>query len=155
MNIKSIILSLVLFIVVLLAGLAAVLPGARADGPPRHPAPPPGAPPSIWAHSGSMVALLANGPYRQFVYDYPRPGMAEVGVRPGTLLFDGQRNGWTYAGTAFLFPPGCPAVPYPVSGPVSPDERVVTMYGPAPRVDWTCNIHGYFNDTLVFSLVGR
>jgi hypothetical protein len=106
---------------------------------------------SLWNHNGSLMGLMADGPYRQFVYEQPRPGMAQVGVRPGTLLFDGRRDGNQYLGTAYLFPPTCPRIAYDVSGPVSWNDLQVTMYGLAPIVDRNCQVIGYRNDTLVFS----
>jgi hypothetical protein len=75
-------------------------------------------PSSLWNHNGSLMGLVANGPYRQFVYEPPRSGMIQVGVRPGTLLFDGRKDGYQYTGTAYVFPPNCPPVGYYVSGPL-------------------------------------
>jgi hypothetical protein len=108
---------------------------------------------SLWSHNGSLMGLMADGPSRRFVYERVREGMARVGVRPGTVLFEGQKDGNQYTGTAYIFPPNCPSVAYDVSGPVSPDDRQVTMFGQAPRVDSRCRIFGYRDDVLVFSYV--
>jgi hypothetical protein len=79
--------------------------------------------------------------------------MIEVGAQPGTLLFEGQSTGGTYAGTAYIFNRGCGPVPYKVQGPILDDGRRVAMIGQAPRVDKNCNVIGYSNDKLEFTLV--
>jgi hypothetical protein len=108
---------------------------------------------STWEHSGSTVYLSANGVKRQFYYQNPRPGMQQEGVRPGTLLFDGRRTRNQYSGTAYIFSRRCGAVPYSVSGAVSPDDRTVTLYGNAPSgFNAHCQVIGYTPDVLVFNL---
>jgi hypothetical protein len=106
---------------------------------------------SIWDHNGSAVSLSADGASRKFYYQAPRAGLQEVGIQPGTLLFDGRRDGNRYSGTAYVFSQLCGALAYPVSGPVSPDERSVTMYGKAPSVSANCRVVGYRDDVLVFT----
>jgi hypothetical protein len=108
-------------------------------------------PPSTWEHNGSTVQLFANGAKRQFYYQNPRPGMQQEGVRPGTLLFDGQRRGSQYSGTAYMFSRACGAVGYAVSGAVSADDRQVTLYGNAPRLDAYCRVSGSAPDVLIFN----
>jgi hypothetical protein len=76
----------------------------------------------------------------------------EVGVRPGALLFDGRRNRNQYSGMAHVFSKGCSALPYAVTGVVSPDERTVTMYGKAPIVNSSCRVVASRDDALVFNL---
>jgi hypothetical protein len=108
-------------------------------------------PSSLWNHNGSTMSLTANGDNRTFVYEYPRPGMAGVGVAPGTVLFDGYRDYDHYVGTARLFPPGCETVSYSVAGPVSSNDLQVTLYGYAPVIDRNCRQIGTRLDTLVFT----
>lgn len=105
-------------------------------------------------HNGSLMVVEPYGQGRMNIrYSQPRPGLWEVGVRPGTLLINGRwANGALYA-TAFVFPPGCPPAPYPVKGVATPDG-VLTLIGPAPLVDpYLCAILGVVwsaNSTLVF-----
>ena len=106
---------------------------------------------SYWDHNGSVVSLTANGATRRFYYEMPRAGLEAIGVKPGTLLFRGRKEGDTYSGTAFIFAPNCPPTPYEVSGTVSAGDRQVTMYGQAPRVGAGCRITGYRSDTLIFA----
>jgi hypothetical protein len=106
---------------------------------------------SIWDHNGSAVYLSADGAGRRFYYQAPRGGLQEVGVQPGTLLFDGRRDENRYSGTAYVFSKFCGALAYAVSGPVSPDQRSVTMYGKAPTLDSNCRVVGYRDDVLVFT----
>ncbi len=88
-----------------------------------------------------------------FYYARPRAALEERGVTSGQLLFEGERSGNIYAGTARIFAtPPCGEFTYKVEGPVSADQRTVTMYGRAPRVNSNCEITGYRDDTLVFTL---
>jgi hypothetical protein len=106
---------------------------------------------STWDFSGSSVALFAHGNQREFRYDVPRPGMAEEGVRAGTLLFKGRVINGQYAGRAYMFSKKCGSVPYEVSGLISSDYRNVTMYGKGPRLDpVTCQTVSYRDNVLVF-----
>jgi hypothetical protein len=78
--------------------------------------------------------------------------MWNVGVRPGDVLFEGIRDGYTYSGTAYVFPPRCnDSFPYQVSGNVSGNDLRVVLYGAAPVVNARCQITGYKSDTLVFT----
>ncbi|KGJ65548.1 hypothetical protein LUI11_32200 [Bradyrhizobium diazoefficiens] len=107
---------------------------------------------TLWQHNGSIVALSATGARRQFHYRTPSADLLEIGVQPRTLLFDGRRDRDKYTGTAYVFSRVCGALPYAVAGPVSPDQRAVTMYGKAPVVDSSCRVLGHRDDVLVFSL---
>lgn len=104
---------------------------------------------SLWDHNGSVVSLEASGANRKFVYSVPRTGLP---VKAGTVLFTGRRIGDEYEGTAFRFSSSCPARSYPVRGPVSSDQKKITVSGQAPRMDDSCRIVGSFQDTLVFTL---
>lgn len=101
-----------------------------------------------WEHNGSIVTLQAGGERRQFHYSQPRAGLP---VNPGTLLFTGRRSGNQYVGTAYVFSSRCGSRGYVVEGPVSADQRTVTMYGQAPLFDNNCRVSGHRYDTLVFS----
>jgi len=126
----------------------------------RIPSAPPSAPPSpaapagstLWDHNGSIVSLKADKLNREFYYEQPRSGLQAYGVEPGTLLFSGKRSGKSYSGTAYVFTKSCGVKPYQVSGPISENDEQVTMTGQAPRVDSNCQITGYRDDTLVFTL---
>jgi hypothetical protein len=108
---------------------------------------------SFWDHNGSRMGLVAQGTQRQFHYVVPRTALAERGVTPGTLLFEGERIGNRYAGTARIFAtPQCGVFTYNVEGPISADQRSVTMFGRAPRVNSRCEVIGYRDDRLVFTL---
>lgn len=133
-----------------------------APAPAPEPAPQPepsnplitGTTPGQWNHNGSSMTLVVDGPRRQFFYENPRPGMVTAGARRGSLLFSGRKSGDTYTGTAYIFHHRCGPQPYHVSGPVSADQRSVTMTGQAPRLDAQCNVVGYRDDVLVFNFMG-
>ena len=108
-------------------------------------------PSSFWEHNGSAVALFANGPSRVFRYESPRPGMRDLGVLKGTLLFNGTKSGDTYSGTAYIFSSHCGATPYSVAGNVSRDGKLVTLAGNAPSMfDSACHPIAYRHDVLKF-----
>lgn len=98
----------------------------------------------VASHNGSLVTVAAIGDGGQEIrYLRPRLGLAEVGVIPGTLLFRGQWSGpppQVIDGTAFVFAPGCPPIPYAVTGGV--DGNVLVLRGPAPLVTPWCAVVG-------------
>lgn len=132
---------------------AANVPSPRIDPVPFAVAPPPptGAGGSLWEHNGSLLRLRAEGRRRVFVYLQTRAG---VPARPGDVLFDGERNGSAYRGTAYLFSSQCGRIGYAVAGPVAPDDRSVALRGDAPVRDRrSCGLVGYSSDQLVFRFV--
>ncbi|MEQ1576409.1 MAG: hypothetical protein ABL894_02045 [Hyphomicrobium sp.] len=110
---------------------------------------------NLWTHNGSLMRLLAQGATRTFHYETPREGMLRAGAKPGSILFEGTRNGETYAGTAYIFKAGCPPKGYAVSGLISNGERRITLQGKAPKLSGTCKVQGSKEDILVFELHGE
>ena len=86
-------------------------------------------------------------------YDRPRQSLLKHGVRPGTILFEGQAYANdTISGTARVFNRVCGVATYPVSGNIHPGR--IVMHGQAPVRDTsTCAIKRYRDDTLVFDLM--
>jgi len=119
---------------------------ARAQ--PQNPSPSP--PPTLWDHNGSVVYLVANGSSREFYYQKPRPGMAEVGARPGSLLFRGQINDGQYSGTAYIFNPRCGPIPFQVKGTVPDSDGRIVFTGQAPRVGRNCRTRAFYTSNLEF-----
>ena len=105
--------------------------------------------PSLWDHNGSVVSLTAQGSAREFYYKEPRPGMVQAGARPGALLFHGQAENDRYAGTAYLYAPGCGQFPYPVIGHAL--EGRIVLVGEAPIVGEKCRVRSHREDTLRFT----
>jgi hypothetical protein len=124
--------------------------GSEAPVPPATDTP---ANSRVWMHNGSVMRLEAKGKSRRFYYDTPREGLVKQGARSGTLLFEGERDGAIYSGTAYIFKSGCKPSPYAVAGDVSEDDRTITMTGDAPRFDSECKVTGTKKDTLIFSYV--
>ena len=80
-------------------------------------------------------------------YLQPRPGLARIGVQPGTLLFQGQRIGNILSGTAFVFSENCPPAPYKVEGVIY-SETDVKLDGAVPLVDpVSCQVIDYTWDS--------
>ncbi|MEZ5925251.1 MAG: caspase family protein [Hyphomicrobiaceae bacterium] len=111
--------------------------------------------PTLWMHNGSTMRLEANGVRRRFLYDRPRKALEARGVVPGTLLFDGEKRGDWYVGTAYVFSESCGPLAYQVEGPVAADLTTVTMTGQAPKVDGSCTVVDYKVDELVFTYAGK
>ena len=114
--------------------------------PPRRPRPqrpPAGGRASVWDHNGSTMLWESNGANRVVTYLDPRPGIANTGVRSGTLLFEGRREGRTMYGTAYTFRRGCPPAPYEVEGQIR-SETNVTLRGASPvRARGGCRVVRY------------
>ncbi|MFC0239745.1 hypothetical protein [Rhodopseudomonas telluris] len=106
-----------------------------------------------YTHNGSAVAMEFNGDSVTIVYAAPRPGLASVGVREGTILFTGRRIGARVDGVAYVFKAGCSPAPYEVSGRFDGRENLI-LSGPAPRWDpRSCAIIGYTQATRHSQLV--
>lgn len=86
---------------------------------------------SCWDHNGSLMRLEAQGSNRWFYYEEPRSVLRKAGVRSGTLLFNGRKNGNYYSGTARVYSKFCPGEPlkYSVEGPVRSDQLQITVRG--------------------------
>ena len=120
---------------------------------------PAGAGESIWTHNGSTVRWVSSGQNRWIYYVEPRPGLAAIGVQPGTLLFEGRRIGKNLVGTAFVFNANCMPAPYPVEGEIY-SETDVTLEGAVPVVDsYACDVlsHSWENQnaSLRFRTIDR
>ena len=106
---------------------------------------------SCWDHNGSLMRLQAQGNNRWLSYENPRQGMVNQGVQPGTLLFNGTKNGNWYSGTARVFSWGCAPLEYWVEGPVAPNQLRVTVSGDR-QIYRNCQPTGQWTrDTLVFT----
>jgi len=107
---------------------------------------------SYWDHNGSLMRLEADGDARRFVYESPRDVLVRAGVRPGTLLFNGVREGNRYYGTAFVFSRHCDEpLEYYVEGEVASERRVV-LAGRREIYAEGCRPTGRFEiDRLVFT----
>lgn len=96
--------------------------------------PPPTPNASVWDHNGSRMRLESSGSDRRFVYEQPRRGMRDAGAAPGDSVFEGRREGRTYAGTAYIFSKTCGKIAYQVAGNISEDERQVVLEGQVPSL---------------------
>lgn len=105
---------------------------------------------SKWDHNGSTMRLRANGAERIFEYETPRAGLP---ARSGTRLFTGKKQGDRYAGTAYIFSDRCGPLTFSAEGPVSPDQRQVTLYGKAPVRDVNCQVAAYRDEVMVFNFI--
>ncbi len=109
----------------------------------------PGAPGS-WTHNGSVMRLEAESATRRLYYANPRAGIRQAGVSGDTLLFEGERQGSRYVGTARIFKAGCGERTFPVEGTVSGDERRIVLTGKVARFDQACGNGPVVEQRLVF-----
>jgi hypothetical protein len=107
--------------------------------------------PSLWEHNGSTLYLVESGTTREFRYQKPRPGMAEVGARPGTLLFRGRLDDGQFSGTAYIFNPRCGPIPFQVKGSALDDGERIVLTGQAPLVGRKCRVFRTFASSLEFT----
>lgn len=129
-------------------------PPAVTDSSAPRPATAAGAPSggTMWMQNGSLMRLTADGATRRIAYEIPRAGLADRGVGPGEVLFEGRRDGDRYSGTAYIFTKSCGKVGYAVSGMVQSGESRVVLVGYVPRLNAACRKTGEREDKLVFSL---
>lgn len=107
---------------------------------------------SLWEHNGSTLALVIEGDQHRLIYREPREGLVANGVRPGTLLFDGQSDGYRYQGRARIFTRSCGELSYAVSGSIKRGGARIVLLGKVPRLDAACRLTGWADDRLVFDL---
>jgi len=105
---------------------------------------------SFWAHNRSIMYMLEDGTRGHIYYDDPRPGLKEVGVEQGTLLFDGAVNGTTLSGTAYVFAKDCHPLAFSAKGKLTREGKLITLKGKAPRIGTKCSIAGSEQETLNF-----
>jgi hypothetical protein len=105
---------------------------------------------AIWDHNGSVMYLVETGSSREFHYQKPRPGMLEVGARPGSLLFRGQVDNGQFSGTAYLFNPHCGAIPFQVKGQILDNDERIMLTGQVPQVGRNCRTYGSHTSNLEF-----
>jgi len=99
----------------------------------------------MFTHNGSLMRMVTL-PYGRGIeirYEEPRPGLQDVGVRQGTVLFRGNWRGDTLVGQALTFPNGCRSVPYEVKGYVGRYGEII-LEGMAPVVrPYSCVLVGW------------
>ena len=108
-----------------------------------------------YMHNGSVMEVqICDGGSLTISYAQPRPGMAKVGARPGSLLFNGVigTNG-VISGQSRLFSARCGVIAYDVTGMQQGGDTYV-MNGTAPIRGKGCRIVRYRQDNLVFTPAG-
>ncbi|QGZ33754.1 SH3 domain-containing protein [Stappia indica] len=111
-----------------------------------------------YEHNGSIMLISQDRNTVRIVYETPRPGLVSQGVRPGTVLFEGQLNADSYLeGMSRIFRPGCD-IDYFVYGDYRPAGDLA-LSGAAPVLAPSgCrivnNVHEGPNANLVFSYLG-
>lgn len=114
--------------------------GPVVGNPPARPRPTPGGRTTVWDHNGSEMRWASSGRNRVITYLNPRRGLS---LRPGVVLFEGERVGDRMTGIAYTFRRGCRPAPYQVEGRIR-SETNVTLRGAAPvRARGSCRVVNY------------
>lgn len=82
------------------------------------------------SHNGSAMRLDVTGERVTIRYVQPRPGLAEAGVYPGAILFEGAFQGDIIMGEARAFKARCQPAPYSVGGRIEGGRFVLVGLGP-------------------------
>jgi hypothetical protein len=112
---------------------------------------------SIWDHNGSKMTLEEDGEKRKLVYTEPREGLDKAGIKPGTVLFTGERKkDGRIAGFAKIFKGNCNPIDYFVEGTLNEANGEIVLQGQAPVYSGQgCEVSGYSDSsdasTLKFS----
>lgn len=88
-------------------------------------------------HNGSAMRIDIAGERIRISYVQPRPGLAEAGVYPGAVLFEGQMHGDVIMGEARAWKAGCTPAGYNVAGRIEAGGFVLIGPGPHRR---GCNV---------------
>jgi hypothetical protein len=142
--------------------LPASQPPVAVAPPPSAPTPLPTSPPppvqlsgfppdSTWNHNGSVMRVTTQGNKIVVAYDQPRQGMINEGVRSGTVLFDGRRNGNKLSGTAYVFDRRCGPISYSEDGEVNGERQFLLSGQRVPtQLNADCKVVDYRVDPSVF-----
>lgn len=110
----------------------------------------------LFDHNGSAIRWVMNDNKIDARYYEPRPGLVAAGIKEGTLLFKGNKDGSRIYGTAYAFKSGCPPAGYDVIGREDGGRIVLRGSGPS-REKNGCGVTGYSLDSphaeLVFSQI--
>lgn len=101
-----------------------------------------------WTHNSSRMSVADDGKQLTIAYDAPRGGLADLGIKPGTPLFKGTRDGSKVSGEATTFTRKCGTRTYPVSGTAA-DGRV-ELSGDKPVLGGDCSVTGSRREVMVF-----
>lgn len=82
-------------------------------------------------HNGSLMTMWIERDRVAITYEIPRPEIAQQGVVPGTVIFEGIKTGNVLTGTAYVFRYGCLPIPYAVES-VTNGPQGVLLEGVAP-----------------------
>lgn len=100
------------------------------------------------------MRLVTEAGSVRLLYETPRGGLDQLGIRPGTPLFSGRKTGaTTYTGDVSTFSPRqCGETKFPVSGESTPDGRRIVLRGQLPVRDAQCRTTGYRAENLIFEM---
>lgn len=107
---------------------------------------------TLWDHNNSIMLVKLSSTSIEIYYQNPRQGMIDEGVRSGTLLFSGQRNGDRVSGTAYVFDRRCGSLPYQDDGEIIGNRRIILNGRRVPtQLTSDCRVTGWRNDSSIFS----
>jgi hypothetical protein len=105
---------------------------------------------SIWDHNNSVMLISVAGNQVIITYEQPRQGMIDEGVRRGTVLFNGYKDGNQLSGTSYVFDRNCPPIPYGDGGIISNEREIVLSGRRVPTQLSNCQPVAYRVDPSIF-----
>jgi hypothetical protein len=106
---------------------------------------------SRWSHHDSIMRITSQSDRITISYERPRQGMIDEGVRPGTVVFEGHRNGNRLTGTSYVFDRHCMSpIPYPDDGVMSSEREIVLSGRRVPTQLLDCQPVAYRIDPSLF-----
>jgi hypothetical protein len=87
----------------------------------------------IYEHNGSVTNWFYAGDQVRATYETPRPGLLQVGVRSGDVIFEGFDENGRITGSAYAFKKDCAPARYQVMG--RQENGIIELVGPAPVRD--------------------
>lgn len=108
----------------------------------------------VYEYNGSdLDATICESGALTIKYRSPRSGLKPMGVRRGTLWFEGTVDNDAPRGTARVFTPNCGTVPFSVRGSMKNEK--IRLSGRIPELDSNCRQVSTRSFTFVLTYVGE
>lgn len=105
----------------------------------------------VWELDGSLVQISTQGSTTRILFQSATGLFYAQGANAGALLFEGRKDGLTFAGLAYAFSAGCLPESYEAKGAMTPDGATLRLTGRIPFRDHECAIKSYSEQTLVLT----
>jgi hypothetical protein len=114
----------------------------------------PGEAPGAWASAyGSTYTIRMVGSKTLVTFEKPSDVNRSAGVKEGSVMFEGTKDGNTYNGVIYIYSPNCGSFKEQIRADISDDQSSVTFHIKSLQLDSSCHIvkQSDANMTLVYS----